>query len=97
MSQHILAAKMGSKNVQLTLGWDRMLGQYFYHLRDLSVGQDDCVIGSSLTMADDDLQDVDAILEELKKLGVVPPEKMVEEVQIDEVNREGNRVVNYDA
>lgn len=97
MSQHITTTSMGSKNVQLTLGWDRMLKQYFYNLMDLSSGQDDCVIGSSLTMADDDLQDVDAILEELKKFGVVPPEKMVEEVQIDEVNREGNRVVHYDA
>jgi hypothetical protein len=97
MSQHVLTTTMGSKHVQLTLGWDRMLMQYFYNLRDLSIGQEDDVIGSSLTMDQDDLHDVGAILDELQNFGVVPPEKMVEEVQIDEVNREGNRVVHYDA
>jgi hypothetical protein len=94
MSKHIITTKMGDKNVQLTLGWDRMLKQYFYNLMDVGAGE---VIGSSIAMSDDDLQDVDAILEELKELGVVPPEKMVDEVQIDEVNRDGSRVVRYDA
>jgi hypothetical protein len=95
MSQHIYSTTLEGKPVKLTIGWDRPLKQYFYNLMDLTPGTEEPVIGTSMTMDSAVLDNLDPILEELKRLGITPPEKMVEEVQADEINRAGNRIENY--
>lgn len=95
MSKHILTTKLADKTIQLTLGWDRALKQYFYNLQDLSLSPPENIIGSSLTMSNEDLYDVDVIVEVLEDLGVAVPRAMIDEVLADEVNLGGNRVVHY--
>jgi hypothetical protein len=95
MSQHILKTELDGKPVQLIIGWDRPLRQYFYSLHDLTPGVEDSVLGSSMMLDQDELHNIDPILDDLKQLGITPPEKMVEEVQADEVNGGSNRIEQY--
>jgi alcohol dehydrogenase YqhD (iron-dependent ADH family) len=95
MSRHHFNTQLGDKPVQLVIGWDRPMKQYFFNVHDLSPNADDDVIASSMDMDQQDLYDVDGIVEKLKELGITPPQKMVDEVQADEVNSIGNRMEFY--
>jgi len=95
MSQHILTTTLNGSPVQLVIGWDRPLKQYFYNLFNTAPGANDALIASSRELDQDELYDLDPILEDLKRFDIEIPEKLIDEVQADEVNREGNRVVHY--
>lgn len=95
MSQHHHTTTVGDKPVKLVLGWDRMLREYFYSVYDMAPGVDDDILGTSTTLNQDQLKNLDVILEELKSMGITPPEKMVTEARADEVNNIGNRLEFY--
>lgn len=96
MSRHSVNTQIDNKSVQLVMGWDRPLKQFFFNVHDLTVGpQDDDILATSMDMKTAELNDLDAILEQLKELGLTPPPKMVEEVRADKVNNVGNRMETY--
>jgi hypothetical protein len=95
MSQHILKTEHEGKPVQLIIGWDRPLRQFFYSLQDLSPGAEDPVLGTSMMLNQSELHSLDPIIEDLKELGITPPAKMLEEVQADAANNVGNRIEQY--
>lgn len=97
MSRHTFNTQIGDKPVQLVMGWDRPLSQFFYHVHDLSAGpNDDDLIATSWTMSPSEQREFAPMLAKVKELGIVPPQRMVDEVQADKVNNVGNRMETYD-
>jgi hypothetical protein len=81
--------------VAVTLGYDRPLDFVFCTIiRD---GEEDSPVYTNLD--DDDagthLQDVDYYRSVLEGLGILVPEKMFAEVESDQANAVGNRVVDH--
>lgn len=96
MSRHSFKTQIGAKPVELVMGWDRPLKQFFYHVHDLSAGpDDDDIISTSLYMRPSEQVDLDLMLSKVKDLGIVPPQKMVDEVRADKANNVGNRIESY--
>lgn len=108
MSQHTFNTTTSSgSRVQVLMGWDRPLQQFFLVVEELSSperqdrgdGQEDdeCpYLYSNLSDVDSmGMQDLDFFCEKLRGLGIAIPDLMVKEIELDKFNNVGNRYVAY--
>lgn len=99
MSQHYYDTQTSSgRNVQVLMGWDRPLQQFFLVVEDMdqSDEEQDPHLYSNLDDAGSlGLTDLGYFLNKLKELGITIPERMVNEIQADCCMNMGNRQVGY--
>ncbi len=101
MSQHKHSTiGQDGRKVVVTLGYDRPLDYVFctvmQNAEGLADGEEVLYSNFGDDKAGTDLQDVDYFRPILAALGVRVPEGMFTEVQLDQLQRVGNRTVVYD-
>lgn len=108
MSQHYFNTTHEGQPVQVLLGWDRPLGNFFLVIEKLSEGQtaeeesddedeDDGYLYSNLNDENSFGHDLDYYKAKLKELGITVPETMFEQILTDQACNVGNRHVLYEA
>jgi hypothetical protein len=102
MSQHIFESKdSAGRNVQVILGWDRPLQQFFLVVENLDAasddGEDDYLYSNHGDMDAFNVQDINFFVDKLAAFGICAPKALISEVCADRQNNVGNRQVVYDA
>lgn len=95
MSQHFFATKRQDQEIIVLLGFDRPLGHVFMVVTP--EGKPDQPIYSNLLQAKPFDLTLDDYWSALNELGIEVPMSMFEEVALDQILGEGNRVVWHDA
>jgi hypothetical protein len=97
MSQHFCTTTMGSKAVEVLMGWDRPLQGFFMVIHDLEAPvEDDGLIYSNLDEPDSHPQVLDPFTEKLEELGIQVPAAMIEEVKDDQMWNVGNKMRRHE-
>lgn len=104
MSQHILSLELNGKQVDIQMGWDRPLQEFFMNvsadLEDEDEDEDDDGVTDdyfSLYDQDADSGNLDYFIKVAAKMGITFPPAMVEQVKNDAQLNIGNRHVVWSA
>jgi hypothetical protein len=97
MSQHFCTTTMGSKTVEVLMGWDRPLQGFFMVIHDLEAPvEDDGLIFSNLDEPVSHPQVLDPFTDKLEELGIRVPAAMIEEVKDDQMWNVGNKMRRHE-
>lgn len=95
MSQHNFVTTHDTRPVNVILGWDRPLGQYFLVIERLDATDDDSddILYSNLNERDPFSKDLSFFKKKLEELTIQAPDRMFVEVEHDRRVNAGNRYV----
>lgn len=100
MSQHYFRSEYQGVPIKVTMGWDRPLGYCFMVIAYECAGEeksDDEPLYSNLDEATPFGLSLEHYRHKLAELGIVVPESLFEQVQIDRALNAGNRYVWHQA
>lgn len=97
MSRHTFDTTLDDKRVRVVMGWDRPLQYVFMTVENLSASDDEAqFLYDNLDEAVDPSElSLEHFRVQLSRLGVAIPERMFEEVALDQANNVGNRLVDH--
>ena len=104
MSLHCFTTKLGDAEIVVTMGWDRPLQGYFMTIMKLKPVsssaledelEEDCYLFNNLEQTNSHPKELTAYRFELENRGIEIPQRMIDEVTMDDVRNVGNKVVEH--